>query len=155
MPTSTRRGDTRCWAAAGFGGMVTAGHPGEVGRIPPPDGSRSRWPVGVAQGVSLRPGLPRKDAAAVPSTTMSMRSPGLWSGRPVTVLFALVTTVTMTLGVAPSGAVAAGASPSAAAACVPTANPDWSAARVWDEAALDAIRRDLPRPTVHARNLFQ
>ena len=33
-------------------------------------------------------------------------------------------------------------------------NPDWSAARVWDEAALDAIRRDLPRPTVHARNLF-
>ena len=37
---------------------------------------------------------------------------------------------------------------------MPTVNPDWSAARVWDEAALDAIRRDLPRPTVHARNLF-
>jgi len=85
---------------------------------------------------------------------MSMRSPGPWSGRPVTVLFALVTTVTMTLGVAPPGAVAAAASPSAAAACVPTVNPDWSAARVWDEAVLDAIRRDLPRPTVHARNLF-
>jgi hypothetical protein len=29
-----------------------------------------------------------------------------------------------------------------------------SAARVWDEQALDAIRLDLPRPTVHARNLF-
>jgi ASPIC and UnbV/Domain of unknown function (DUF6851)/FG-GAP-like repeat/VCPO second helical-bundle domain len=29
-----------------------------------------------------------------------------------------------------------------------------SAARVWDEALLDAIRRDVPAPTVHARNLF-
>lgn len=30
----------------------------------------------------------------------------------------------------------------------------WSVARVWDEALLDAIRRDTPAPTVHARNLF-
>jgi hypothetical protein len=30
----------------------------------------------------------------------------------------------------------------------------WSLARVWDEALLDAIRRDVPAPTVHARNLF-
>ena len=29
-----------------------------------------------------------------------------------------------------------------------------SAARVWDEALLDAIRRDVPAPTTHARNLF-
>ena len=29
-----------------------------------------------------------------------------------------------------------------------------SVARVWDEAMLDAIRRDVPAPTVHARNLF-
>jgi hypothetical protein len=29
-----------------------------------------------------------------------------------------------------------------------------SAARIWNEQALDAIRLDLPRPTVHARNLF-
>lgn len=34
------------------------------------------------------------------------------------------------------------------------ANPDWSVARRWDEAALNAVRRDLPAPTVHARNLF-
>jgi hypothetical protein len=33
-------------------------------------------------------------------------------------------------------------------------DPDWSVARAWDEAALDAVRRDLPAPTVHARNLF-
>ncbi len=29
-----------------------------------------------------------------------------------------------------------------------------SAARIWDEMTLFAIRRDLPQPTVHARNLF-
>jgi hypothetical protein len=29
-----------------------------------------------------------------------------------------------------------------------------SVARVWDEALLDSIRRDVPAPTVHARNLF-
>jgi ASPIC and UnbV/FG-GAP-like repeat/Domain of unknown function (DUF6851) len=29
-----------------------------------------------------------------------------------------------------------------------------SVARVWDEAMLDAIRRDVPAPTTHARNLF-
>jgi hypothetical protein len=29
-----------------------------------------------------------------------------------------------------------------------------SVARVWDEALLSAIRRDVPAPTVHARNLF-
>ena len=40
-------------------------------------------------------------------------------------------------------------------ACPPdAAHPDWSVARRWDEALLDAIRRALPAPTVHARNLF-
>lgn len=39
--------------------------------------------------------------------------------------------------------------------CAPTANhPEWSVARRWDEALLDAIRRALPNPPVHARNLF-
>ena len=39
--------------------------------------------------------------------------------------------------------------------CPPIADhPDWSVARRWDEALLDAVRRDLPAPTVHARNLF-
>ncbi len=33
-------------------------------------------------------------------------------------------------------------------------NPDWSVARRWDEAVLNAVRRDLPAPTVHSRNLF-
>src|SRR5438309_9739558 len=39
--------------------------------------------------------------------------------------------------------------------CAPIADhPDWSVARRWDEALLDAIRRALPAPTLHARNLF-
>ncbi len=32
--------------------------------------------------------------------------------------------------------------------------PNHSPARLWSEMALVAIRRDLPQPTVHARNLF-
>src|SRR5713101_3626785 len=42
-----------------------------------------------------------------------------------------------------------------APACPPAADgPDWSVARRWDEALLEAIRRSLPNPPVHARNLF-
>ncbi|MEO5918929.1 MAG: vanadium-dependent haloperoxidase [Candidatus Limnocylindrales bacterium] len=33
-------------------------------------------------------------------------------------------------------------------------HPEWSVARRWDEVLLDAIRRALPNPPVHARNLF-
>ena len=44
---------------------------------------------------------------------------------------------------------------SEAASCPPIAeNPEWSVARRWDEVLLDAIRRDLPAPTRHARNLY-
>ncbi len=40
-------------------------------------------------------------------------------------------------------------------ACPPIADhPEWTVARRWDEALLDAIRRALPAPTIHARNLF-
>jgi hypothetical protein len=38
--------------------------------------------------------------------------------------------------------------------CVRAELEGRSVARVWDEALLDAIRRDVPAPTVHARNLF-
>ncbi len=36
----------------------------------------------------------------------------------------------------------------------PATHPEWSVARRWDEALLDAIRRSLPNPPVHARNLY-
>ena len=35
-----------------------------------------------------------------------------------------------------------------------TAGPDHSVARQWNDAMLDAIRKDFARPTVHARNLY-
>jgi ASPIC/UnbV protein/VCBS repeat protein/uncharacterized protein DUF6851 len=38
--------------------------------------------------------------------------------------------------------------------CTRTDLQGRSVARVWDEAMLDAIRRDLPAPTTHSRNLF-
>jgi hypothetical protein len=38
--------------------------------------------------------------------------------------------------------------------CIRSVEPGKSVARLWDEAILDAIRRDIPRPTVHARNLY-
>src|SRR6267143_622229 len=38
--------------------------------------------------------------------------------------------------------------------CPAIAGPSWPVARRWDEALLDAIRRSLPNPPVHARNLF-
>ncbi len=42
----------------------------------------------------------------------------------------------------------------ALADCDRTADPDLSVARMWNEAALAAIRSDFPAPTVHARNLY-
>ena len=54
------------------------------------------------------------------------------------------------LGVAPVTAVDA----AEVRSCERTADPSKSVARLWNEAVLDAIRRDSPAPTVHARNLF-
>jgi hypothetical protein len=70
--------------------------------------------------------------------------------------------------VAADGIVTVPPAPAAAARPVPAAAPTpylldgctradlegRSVARVWDEALLDAVRRDLPAPTTHARNLF-
>ena len=38
--------------------------------------------------------------------------------------------------------------------CTPPPTDRMTVARRWDEALLDAIRRDVPVPTTHARNLF-
>jgi hypothetical protein len=46
------------------------------------------------------------------------------------------------------------AAPAECSAEVVAAGKHGSTARRWNEQALAAIRRDLPRPTVHARNLF-
>jgi hypothetical protein len=44
--------------------------------------------------------------------------------------------------------------PYAVDGCERSMSGNRSVARIWDEALLDAIRRDVPAPTVHARNLF-
>jgi len=44
--------------------------------------------------------------------------------------------------------------PQPSVGCTPSDHPEWSVARHWDEALLDAIRRALPNPPVHARNLL-
>jgi hypothetical protein len=44
--------------------------------------------------------------------------------------------------------------PSTPPCATPATHPEWSVARRWDEALLDAIRRALPNPPVHARNLY-
>ncbi len=67
------------------------------------------------------------------------------------------TTMTGALGVAredPQGPVLPPVEPIDPATCVRSADPGKSVARLWDEALLDAIRRDFPAPTVHARNLY-
>lgn len=54
----------------------------------------------------------------------------------------------------PTAAQDAGAAAAACPADVVAAGKSGSIARRWDEQILAAIRLDLPRPTVHARNLF-
>lgn len=72
-----------------------------------------------------------------------------WSKRWIVLVGAL-------LGVAiAAGAFAVIGSSSDEPDCEPVAAPaGWSVARRWDETLLNAIRRALPAPTIHARNLF-
>ncbi len=60
----------------------------------------------------------------------------------------------LTAGFAALALTVAACTGSDTAACERTTEPGWSVARVWNEALLDAIRRDFPAPTVHSRNLF-
>jgi hypothetical protein len=63
--------------------------------------------------------------------------------------------VVATVSVLPVGALGATAGePGLVVGCTRAFDAGWSVARAWDEVLLDAIRRDFPAPTVHARNLF-
>jgi hypothetical protein len=76
--------------------------------------------------------------------------------RAVHVLTALALSAVLgtVLAAGPVAAMTQSGGPERGARCVPTADPSKSVARLWDEVLLDAIRRDIPRPTVHARNLY-
>lgn len=62
-------------------------------------------------------------------------------------------TATRTATTAPTATVTATPTATAAPSMTPSPRPQ-SVARQWDEELLSAIRIDLPRPPVHARNLF-
>ena len=70
--------------------------------------------------------------------------------RPVMSALVAVLAMALVLPAAATGVQAA----ADAGACVRSTDPTKSVARLWDEALLDAIRRDFPAPTVHARNLY-
>ena len=91
------------------------------------------------------PGDPSPSSApGVPATT--------GGGRRTAFAIGAVLVVAVALGGAL--AVARPWQPSAPTCQATAAHPEWSVARQWDEALLDAIRRALPNPPVHARNLF-
>jgi hypothetical protein len=86
---------------------------------------------------------PTTDEQPTPPTRRARR-PFLVAAGIVAAGIALVLTVVLVVRPGPT-----------APACPPVANhPEWSVARRWDEALLDAIRRALPNPPLHARNLF-
>ena len=88
---------------------------------------------------------------------MTRPAPSLVAASPSIAPSAGLPSATVPASTEPSATPLPSPSPStdpATAACTPDDNPEWSIARRWDEALLDAIRRSLPNPPVHARNLF-
>ena len=78
-------------------------------------------------------------------------APDRRSRRPLAIAAVAVLAVVLVAG----GVLLATRPSTTAVACPPTQDhPEWSVARRWDEALLDAIRRALPNPPLHARNLF-
>ncbi len=89
-------------------------------------------------------------ATAQPPTSPSPAGPPRRGRRPV-----LLGAAVATLLVAIAGVLLVSRPWDTGPACQRTAGPaEWTVARHWNEALLGAIRRALPAPTVHARNLF-
>jgi hypothetical protein len=129
-------------------------------------GSGAAWAVGLGGNVYTRAAAGAEWSASLPDTPVqSLHSVwadpegGVWAAG------GNVLSDSLDAGVAlrssPHGSVEPlvlpAAAPAAAPAC-PAAEvdpvPTASVARRWNEQLLAAIRRDLPRPMVHARNLF-
>ena len=105
--------------------------------------TRARLAVMALAGVVLASGVAIALTRPAPITALATGSP-----------FA---TGDATASPEPSPTGAAVASPSPAPPepiCAPDDEPGWSIARRWNEQLLSAIRRSLPNPPVHARNLF-
>jgi hypothetical protein len=115
---------------------------GTTGRTSPEEGedvSDEERP-GTQEAVDPAP----RDAAPTPAPRAPRRTRRLG-------LIALGLVAVVAVGALGFAAVRQATTPSCPA---PADHPEWSVARRWDEALLDAIRRSLPNPPVHARNLF-
>ncbi len=105
-------------------------------RVTWPDGEQGEWmPVAADQRLRIERGA--AEPLALASATTMTGAPGV-QNEPTT----------------PSSLAPPAIEPIDPATCVRTTDPNKSVARLWDEALLDAIRRDFPAPTVHARNLY-
>jgi hypothetical protein len=99
--------------------------------------------VGVLLAGGIALAVTRPAPIAVISTDSSTGSPFPSAGATATVM------------PSPTGFAAASPSPGPSApACASPDEPEWTVARRWNEALLNAIRWSLPNPPVHARNLF-
>ena len=105
-------------------------------RVTWPDGEQGEW-IRVAADQRLRIERGAAEPLALASATTMTGAPGV-PNEPTT----------------PSIPALPPVEPVDPATCVRSADPDKSVARLWDEALLEAIRRDFPAPTVHARNLY-
>ena len=110
-------------------------------RIGPMALTRIRLTVLALVGVLLAGGIALAVTKPAPVAFVSTGSP--------------FSTVGATASPMPSPTRAAVVSPSPSApVCTPDEGSGWSIARRWNEQLLNAIRRSLPNPPVHARNLF-
>lgn len=117
-------------------------------RIGPLALTRTRLTVMALVGVLLATGLAVAVSRPAPIALVAAGSPFSTAAGP-------------TASAMPSPTTAAVASPSPspsqgppAPTCATPDQPQWSVARRWNEALLNAIRLALPNPPVHARNLF-
>ena len=96
----------------------------------------------LAAGVAFAVGQPPSSEVAATSTVWPLTSP-----TPGTTALPSPTTAAVAPSLAPTP-------PPSVPVCAPNDGLAWTVARRWNEALLNAIRRSLPNPPVHARNLF-
>ena len=114
-----------------------------------PAGRRRRQPAG--HRAALRRRCP---CGGPPGLDSGTRRSSPWQSRSRQIIATVVAIVAVVGVTSFAVVVRPWESKPACAATAATEHPEWSVARRWDEALLDAIRRALPNPPVHARNLY-
>jgi hypothetical protein len=115
--------------------------------------TRTRVMAMALAGVVVATGLAVALSSPSPVNVLSTPGPTRAAAGPTTSP-GVVTTPRPSASARPSAEPPVPPVPAGPKECRSTEHPAWSVARRWDEALLDAIRRSLPNPPVHARNLF-